>query len=367
MKIKLLKIAAGFAVLLAALYGLHAFSLNSEMNERLSDEVWQNAIKEANEGLSGGGHEKVGLANVEQIIERGEAELESRLSSGGTAIRPGHRKKIQWVESEKPSGKRPWSIVYLHGFSAGPLELEPTISKLAEKLKANLFLTRLTAHGLTDGESFATVNAKDWVKDVAEAVAIGGILGENILLIGTSTGAALALRYMAVEDPSKAGNKVRAMILLSPNYQVSAFGAEVLGNQLGPLLAQVLIGKYRDFPAENELHGLRWTTKYRSEALHELILVTHSARTVALEKLKVPVLTVYTKKDEVVSVAEIEKRAADFQDPRSITIDWQEGQRHLLASETFHSENVDSLVNLISDWVSKLKVGPRENQNESSD
>ncbi len=337
------------------------------MNKRLSDVVWQNAIREADEGFSGGGPEKVGLANVEQVIERSEAELESRMSSGGTAIRPGHRKKIHWFESEKQSGKRQWSIVYLHGFSAGPLELEPTISKLAKSLKANLFLTRLTAHGLTDGESFATVNAKDWVKDVAEAVAIGGILGENVLLIGTSTGAALALRYLAVKEPSKAGNKVRAMILLSPNYEVSAFGAELLGNRWGSFLAQVLVGKYRDFPAENELHGRRWTTKYRTEALHELILVTHSARKVALENLKVPVLTVYTKNDEVVSVAEIEKRAAGFQDPRSVTIDWQEGQRHLLASDTFHPEKVESLVNLMSVWVSKLKVGPWENQNKSSD
>lgn len=357
-----------FVALLAALYGLHAFSLNYEMNKRFSDSIWQSAIREAEIAFA-----DVGPATIERAIEHRETELENRLSSSGTRIRAGHRKKIRWIDSIQEHGKREvprksqWSIVYIHGFSAGPLELEPTVSKLAEKLKANLFLTRLSAHGLTDGESFATVNAKDWVKDVAEAVAVGQILGENTLLIGTSTGAALALRYAATEYPGSAKSQVRAMILLSPNYKVSSFGADVLGNRLGPLLAQSLIGKYREFTAQNELHGGRWTTRYRTEALHELILVTFSARNVALAELKVPVLTVYTDKDDVVSISEIEKRAAEFQDPRSHTINWMDGERHELASETFHSEKVESLVELMRDWFFKLKVGPWENQNESSD
>jgi alpha-beta hydrolase superfamily lysophospholipase len=200
---------------------------------------------------------------------------------------------------------------------------------------------------------------------VSEAVEVGKAIGDNILLMGTSTGAALVLRYMDVAP--LVNSSVRSLILLSPNYKVAAFGAEILGNKFGRSLARILVGSHREFAPENELHGDRWTTKYRSEALHELLLVTLSARGVPLENLKIPVLTVYTKNDEVVSVAEIEKRAADFRDPRSVSIDWQEGQRHLLASDTFHPEKVESLVNLMSDWVSKLKVGPWENQNKSGD
>lgn len=343
------------------------------MNRRLADEVWQAAIKESDESLA-----KIeGLDGLERFIEAQESEVENRLAFA--KIREGHRKKILWANS---NGKREkWSIVYLHGFSAGPLELEPTISNLSKKLNANLYLSRLSAHGLTDGESFATVKAADWVKDVADSVAIGKRLGENVLLVGTSTGAALALKFAEVAganvevaganvevagansdgSASQSDNSIRAMILLSPNYKVSAFGAEILGNQFGPLLADVLVGQYREFAPENERHGSRWTTKYRSEALHELILVTVSARQVAVEELKIPVLTVYTERDEVVSVSEIEKRAGKFRHPKSLTVDWPEGQRHQLASETFHPEKIESLVGLLSDWFSKLEIGSREN------
>lgn len=343
-----------------ALYALHTLSMYAEMNKQLSKDVWMNAMAASAKKFA----HLTDLRSLEQFIVREEGEVESRISLHGAKIREGHRKTLFWAKSSQPYRKSQWSIVYMHGFSAGPLELEPTISKLADKLEANLYLTRLSAHGLSDGEQFATVKAQDWVRDVAEAVEVGRAIGDNILLMGTSTGAALVLRYMDVVP--LVNSSVRSLILLSPNYKVSAFGAEILGNRFGRSLARVLVGSHREFAPENELHANRWTTRYRSEALHELLLVTLSARGVALENLNIPVLTVYTKNDEVVSVDEIEKRAKRFLHPQSMTVDWAASRRHELASATFDSQNVESLVGLMSDWVSKLEIGARKNQNESS-
>ncbi len=367
MKIKPLKTSAIVAIFLIALYGLHVFSLNSELKLQLSDAYWQAAAEESERTLS----KSANLETLERFLGDQELVLESSLSEPVSQLTPrirdGHGKKVIWAKKTGRRERQKWSIVYLHGFSAGPLELEPTVSKLAERLNANLYFTRLSAHGLTDGESFATVKATDWVRDVTDAMAVGHILGENVLLIGMSTGAALALRYADFVNTRQRVSGLRAMILLSPNYRVASFGADILGNHLGPKLARVLVGRYREFAPENELHSIRWTTKYRSEALHELILVTLSARQVATEQLKIPVLTVYTKSDEVISVSEIENRASRFRNPNSRTIDWPDGQRHELASETFHPEMVEGLVGLMSDWFIKLEVGTRKNQNESSE
>lgn len=343
-----------------ALYALHTLSMYAAMNKQLSKDVWMNAMTAAEKKFA----HLTDLRSLEQFLVREEAELEGASSLQGATIRDRHKKTLIWAKPTAPDRKQKWSIVYVHGFSAGPLELEPTISNLAEKLEANLYLTRLSAHGLSDGESFATVKAQDWVRDVAEAVEVGKAIGDNVLLMGTSTGAALVLRYMDVAP--LLSEPVKSLILLSPNYKVSAFGAEILGNEFGRSLARVLVGSHRAFDPENELHANRWTTNYRSEALHELILVTLSARGVALENLKIPVLTIYTKKDEVVSVDEIEKRAKRFRHPQSMTIDWDAGRRHELASATFDSQNIESLVSLMSDWVAKLEIGARKNQNESS-
>lgn len=365
----------------ALLYGMHTLSIGIEMNRQLSDQVWRRAIAASSAGVVAA----VELEDLEQLIESQEDDVELKLAPQGSRIRNQHRKKILWAGGHRKM--QPWSIVYIHGFSAGPLELEPAVSRFAERLGANLYLTRLSAHGLTDGEAFASVKATDWVRDVVDAVAVGRAIGRNVLLMGTSTGAALALRYVdaihsaaaegatsaTVEGATSAtarggaGNdSVKALIMLSPNYRVQALSADLLGNKLGRSLAQVLVGRHREFSPENELHKSRWTTKYRSEALHELILVTLSARRISVETLKIPVLTVYTQKDEVVSVDEIEKRTQRFHHPDSLTVNWVEGSRHELASATFDSEKVDDLVSLLSNWVSKLEIGARKNQNESS-
>lgn len=333
-----------FVILATVLFSAHERSVKNEMARQLNREAWESARISVNADIS----------DIQQKLEEHEG------SDQDASIRPGQQKQIRW-HSAGGAAKTPWAIVYLHGFSAGPLELEPTISNFANRVGANLFFTRLSGHALMEdpqtgaNERLAMVTAADWVRDTKEAIAVGRIIGEKILVVGTSTGAALALQY------ADALGSIDAMILLSPNYEVSAFGAGLLGNEFGRGLAKLLVGKYREFPAENELQRQRWTTKYRSEVLHELILVTAAARAVPIEKLEVPVLTVYTERDQVVSVSQIESRSARFRHPLSRTVNWPKGRRHELASETFHTENSEALVELMSGWASELQIGSRKN------
>ena len=88
--------------------------------------------------------------------------------------------------------KTPYSVVYLHGFSATRQETAPLAECVADSLGANLFETRLAGHG-REREPLADVRAEDWLHDAAEALAIAARLGERVIVIGTSTGATLAV------------------------------------------------------------------------------------------------------------------------------------------------------------------------------
>lgn len=319
-------------------------------------------------------------ADVEHALEDSESRFEK---ASGLTIKSGEQKRIVWPggDSYGPSKNErrvPLAVVYVHGFSAGPLELEPTISTLAAELAAPLVLTRLTGHGLENSggaasEAMAQVRARDWWKDIHEAMAIGNLLAHRVLLIGTSTGAALALSYADDINTRRGTQRAAAdgpagLILLSPNYRVQAFGAWLLEAALGRWLATIFLGSEREFAAVNELHAERWTTRYRSEAVHEMLLVAKRARDVKIESLSMPVLTVYAPEETVVDTSEIRKRAALFQNPKSQTLaaDWL--KRHELASATFHPELVPRLVETLRLWVRssiEFEIGPGEEQAES--
>ena len=83
-------------------------------------------------------------------------------------VKPALRKAIRWHDPATRA-RTPIAVVYLHGFSASRGELAPVPEHLADSLGANLFVTRLAAHGRTDGEAFKTVRPQDWMDDAREA------------------------------------------------------------------------------------------------------------------------------------------------------------------------------------------------------
>jgi len=100
-------------------------------------------------------------ADLDAYLSESEALFEN--------IREGAQKEIIWAGT--PGEVTPFSVVYVHGFSASKGEIRPVPDNVAEALGANLFFTRLTGHG-QDGDALGRVTANDWLNDVAEALAI---------------------------------------------------------------------------------------------------------------------------------------------------------------------------------------------------
>ncbi|MDX1515798.1 MAG: alpha/beta fold hydrolase, partial [Woeseiaceae bacterium] len=166
-------------------------------------------------------------------IERWLALRESAEDQANGRV-PDTGKRIRW---RSPGQRTPIAVVYLHGFSATRQEIAPTAERVAEHLGANLFETRLAGHGRRSAP-LAGVRAEDWLADGIEALRIGQRLGERVVVIGTSTGATLAL---ALADQAEFA-AVSELVMISPNIAPADANAEWLTRPAGPLLARLIAG-----------------------------------------------------------------------------------------------------------------------------
>jgi esterase/lipase len=225
--------------------------------------------------------------------------------------------RIIWFNDSTRS-VTPYSVVYIHGFSASQEEGDPVHINFAKRFGCNLFLNRLADHGIDTTEPLLTVTAERMWNTAKEAYTIGKQIGKKIILLATSTGASLALK-LAAEYPD-----VHALILLSPNIAINDPNAWVLNNPWGLQIARLVKGKYNQFNDTGILHKQYWDTKYRMEAavqLQELIETTMKEST--FSKIHQPCLLLYYYKDEdnqdkVVKVSAMKRMFRQLATPDSL-------------------------------------------------
>ena len=209
-------------------------------------------------------------------------------------LKPDNEARIIWAND---SIKQPteYSIVYLHGFTASQAEGEPLHRKLAQKFGCNLYLSRLSEHGIDTSEPMVNLTVDRYWESAKEALAIGQRLGKKVILMATSTGGTLALR-LAADFPS-----IHSLLLLSPNIEINDPNAWLLNNPWGLQVAKMVTGgPYMDSRDQRPLYKQYWTHHYRLEAavaLQELIETSMTPEIFA--KVKQPLLLLYYYKDEI--------------------------------------------------------------------
>src|SRR5690606_14875580 len=182
----------------------------------------------------------------------------------------------------------------LHGFSASKMEGDPIHRQFAKAFGCNLFLSRLSDHGIDTTETLLLFTVDRLWESAKEALAITNQLGEKVIVIGTSTGATIALK-LAAEFPER----VHALINLSPNVEINKDAAFLLNDPWGLYIARAVMGgQYRVTGASAE-HARYWNKKYRLESLTELQELTEEVNNKALfQQITQPVLTLYYYQDE---------------------------------------------------------------------
>jgi esterase/lipase len=288
------------------------------------------------------------LSTVVQYLETSEAQYSDIVS--------GAEKSISWFG--EPSSSTPISIVYLHGFSATHKELSPMTEQLAEQLQANVFYSRLTGHGRS-GDAMALATTQAWKKDAREAYEVGTLIGERVLLIGTSTGGTLSTWVSA----QPFADKLLANILISPNFSVKSSGAWLLKNPIGLWLAKQLNGDYRGFEPVNEFHAMYWTERYPLDALVPMLELLDEVDELEKSGITAPHLLVYSPNDQVIDVNKALETAKQLTSASvtlvPFTTSTDPGQHVLVGrgstDEGDVQEQVDKLLNIIVPYVRELK------------
>jgi esterase/lipase len=275
------------------------------------------------------------ISELDAWLKRREASI--------PGIIPGTEKIIYWAHG---AGKKtPFSIVYIHGFTASRQETAPVFDNIAKKIKANLFYTRLKGHG-RDGEALKEAKLKDWLYDACEAYTIGNAIGNKVILVGCSTGAPL-VTWLAADNKNSA-----ALIILSPNFGVADKNANLLLLPGGRLLARMILGKYyTQFEPVNELHGKYWTPRYRSQALHSMMKTVNQIKKIDLESIKLPVLCVYTENDTALSIPDIIRVFELLGSERKSIVNLREALDHVLAGDIVSPDTNKKLVSLVMDFL----------------
>lgn len=168
---------------------------------------------------------------LENLIHESELEF--------APLKAGNEAKIIWANNRKEKTK--YSIVYLHGFTASHIEGQPWHTTLARHFGCNLYLARLHSHGLDKENFFEGFNYPALLDSVLEACRIGQKLGENVLLMGTSTGGGLALHAAgSLHYPVT----IKGLLLVSPLIHFYGYQALLLENKVGRFLAKIISKNY---------------------------------------------------------------------------------------------------------------------------
>lgn len=254
-------------------------------------------------------------------------------------LKPNNESRIVWADSVR---KTPYAVVYLHGFSASPMEGHPTHVEFARRYGCNLYIPRLAGHGLDDKESFATLSPGDLIESAKEAIAIGKKLGDKLLLMSCSTGGTLSI-YLAALNPEE----VEALILYSPNIALADPASSLLTKPWGVQLARSIVGKYRHIGGSSDNEGAKyWTQTYRTEGIVSLqVLLERSMLPEVFQQIHMPYFVGYyykdeTTHDEVVSVKAIEAftRETSTPDHMKHVVTFPNAGNHVITSDLYSGE-----------------------------
>ncbi len=216
-------------------------------------------------------------------------------------IKPDNEARIVWANPEQKA-KTPYSVVYIHGWSASHGEGDPIHREFANRYGCNLYLPRLSGHGIKGMDALSNISVEAMLETAKEAVAVGKSLGEKVILMSCSTGSTLAM-YIASGNPD-----IHALINYSPNIDLYDPNSFLLVKPWGLQIAQMVTGSDEHSFSGGPGVDQYWTTRYKFKAIVALKSLIDATMTKSVfQNIKQPFYMGYYYKDdqnqdEVVSV-----------------------------------------------------------------
>ncbi|MBT8388001.1 MAG: alpha/beta hydrolase [Ignavibacteria bacterium] len=192
------------------------------------------------------------LDSLDMFIEAKESQV--------LDLKGDNQARIIWADSLNRR-KTEYSLVYLHGFSASQEEGDPLHEEFAQRFGCNLFLSRLEDHGRLDSNSLKQLTPSSLLASAKEAIAIGQLLGDKVIVMSCSTGGTLSA-YLLAHNPW-----IYGQIMYSPNIDLYDTTSEIITLPWGKsLLKMSLGGEYKSLVYESE-PARYWNTIYHMDGI----------------------------------------------------------------------------------------------------
>ena len=240
-------------------------------------------------------------------------------------------------------------VVVLHGFSGSRQELAPLGEIVADELDASLVEVRLAGHGLASNP-MQGVYAEHWMADAERVLGAAAELGNDITIIGNSTGATLAAAML----DQKAATNARTIVMLSPNFLPSAAGASLVTGPGGQLLPRLIAGETRCWEPANELQARYWSTCYPSKIGIEVMRLVDRANAQMRGEHRQDLLVFYSPKDKIVSPDAIVAAFEAYESPRKLLVkvtDSGDANDHILAGDIMSPGTTQRIADTIVDFI----------------
>jgi len=280
---------------------------------------------------------KVKFEKVNPVLDSFDLGLEQldaylKKDSQTKNLKPNNEAQIIWAKQD--SSKTKYAIVYLHGFSASGMEGNPIHLEYAKKKGYNLYLPRLSQHGIHDKESFRKLTPSELMDSAKEALAVGKLLGEKIILMSCSTGSTLAVSIVA-NNPGL----VDAQIMFSPNFGLADERAEMIMGPWGKQIAEKINGsEYRTIGVPKSCLGF-WTNEYHINGIFVVqSLIEQCIKEEYFKNIDHPVFIGYyfkndQEKDPILSIEAIEKYANLIPSKNKKVVAFKNSKSHVMIAE----------------------------------
>ena len=267
-------------------------------------------------------------------------------------IRPGNHKRMVWFGER--GVKTPQVLVYVHGFSASAQELRPVPDMMADALGANLVYMRLTGHGRS-GAAMATATGQAWMTDLAEALAVARQVGDEVILLSTSTGGTIVA--LAALQPELM-RQVKGAIFVSPNFAIGDPLAPLLNVPAARYWLPLVAGRTWSFEPRNDLQKQFWTTSYPSIAILPVAALVKEVWQQDWTQVGLPALFWYSDADTVVRPAATDTMAArwggDVSVVKVVLGEGDDPNSHVVAGAILSPSQTDKTVSNMVRWIDTL-------------
>jgi len=213
----------------------------------------------------------------------------------------------------------------------------------------------LKDHGLKSNDAFKNLTPKALIESAKEAIAIGKVIGEKVIVMSCSTGGT----FSAILAPYD--QKIAGLIMYSPNIDIADPTSELVTGPWGNKLIRLAMkGEYNHINYDS-LPKQYWMSQYHVDGIIALkYLIEQEMTRENFEKITTPIYIGYYPQDDVVSVPDMKKFYEQISSPEGAKeMHAFENSGHHVISSYIFSKSVPEIEESTKMFVENvLKISP---------